>query len=251
MRKRKIVMLIIVIFLILGIGGTMILRHTTNTAVDRQIAGRISEQPISAPQLGKTDSLWRNGSGTKSDGKDTNSKNKPTRKITKNARSIIIYFSRSGSTELLASKIAEKTHADILEIVVKDSYAANYQRTLSRANSERENQDYPKIDMKVPSLSQYNTIYLGYPIWAMTLAHPMISFLNSYGKTFSNKRIAPFMTQGGYGQGNSVQRIQGILRNQGSRNNTFTRPLVVDGNKVDQADQRVTRWTEQITNSSN
>lgn len=69
----------------------------------------IAGQAIDATQLGRSDSEWRNGYGMPSDSKDTNSKNQPTRKLTKDAKSLIIYFSRSGSTELLASKIAQET----------------------------------------------------------------------------------------------------------------------------------------------
>ncbi|MDV7718711.1 flavodoxin [Pediococcus ethanolidurans] len=214
---------------------------------NRKVAGRIDGNPIYAPQLTKLNSEWRNGYGTKSDGQDTNSENQPTRKLTKSAKNLIIYFSRSGSTELLASKIAKETNADILEIIVKNPYAGNYQKTLSRANSERESQNYPKIDMNVPDLSQYQTVYLGYPIWAMTLSHPMTAFLTEYGNQLSDKKIAPFMTEGGYGQGDSVDRIKEILHQQGAKQDTFTNALVVDGNKVDHADSRVTQWVKQVT----
>ncbi|MDT6952745.1 hypothetical protein [Companilactobacillus alimentarius] len=52
----------------------------------------IAGQAIDATQLGRSDSEWRNGYGMPSDGKDTNSKNQPTRKLTKDAKSLIIYF---------------------------------------------------------------------------------------------------------------------------------------------------------------
>lgn len=217
-----------------------------NRSSNQQASDKIDGQPIQAPQLSKSDSEWRNGYGTKSDGQDTNSENKPTRKLTENAKSIIIYFSRSGSTELLASKVAKKTNADILEIVVKDPYSGDYSSTLSRANSERDNEDYPELNMQVPDLSQYDTVYLGYSIWAMTLSHPMRSFLTIYGERLSDKQIAPFMTQGGYGQGDSVEQIRSILQQQGAHNNTFTRALVVDGNKVDQANKQVDEWANKI-----
>lgn len=208
--------------------------------------GTIDGQSITANQLTRSNIEWRNGYGTPSDGNDTNSQNTPTRKLTKDAKSIIIYFSRSGSTELLASKVAEQTDSDILEIVVKDSYSGNYQKTLSRANSERENEDYPELNMAVPDLSQYQTVYLGYPIWAMTLSHPMTSFVTTYGSRLSGKKIALFMSEGGYGQGDSVSRIEDILAAEGSKDNTFTRALVVDGNKVDKSDSNVKHWVEQV-----
>ncbi|WP_235805136.1 flavodoxin family protein [Companilactobacillus tucceti] len=202
----------------------------------------IDGQKITAYQLGKNSNDWRNGAGTISDGMDTNKNSHPTRKLTDSAKNIVIYFSRSGSTELLASKIAKKTNADILEITVKDPYPSNYPKTLSRANFERENMDYPELNMELPNLDQYKTVYLGYPIWAMTLSHPMHSFLNTYGSQLSSKKIAPFMSEGGYGQGDSVQVVKEILKQQGAINNTFTSSLVVDGNKVDHSDKQISDW---------
>lgn len=261
---KKILIIAIGVLVILGFGGIFVARYLKQASVPQEVKqsmksrsttdakasgdamATIDGQPIKAPQLKKSDSVWRNGAGVISDGQDTNSQNKPTRKLTKTAKSIIIYFSRSGSTELLASKIAKQTKADILEIVVQKPYAANYQQTLARANSERENQDYPPLAMQVPDLSQYKTVYLGYPIWAMTLSHPMASFLTDYGSRLSDKKIAPFMTEGGYGQGDSVQRIESIIRRQGGRQDRFTRALVVDGNKVDRADSQVDDWLKTI-----
>lgn len=207
-----------------------------------QVNDRIVGQPIAASQLGMPAIQWRNGYGVPSDGADTNSTNHPARRLTNGAKAIIIYFSRSGSTELLAAKIAERTGADVLEIVVRDHYPANYRQTLSRANYERENQDYPELAMDVPDLSQYDRVYLGYPIWAMTLSHPLTAFLIQYGHRLDGKRVIPFMSEGGYGQGDSIQRIKSILEQQGARAIVDHRPLVVDGNKVDHADAQIDRW---------
>jgi len=49
--------------------------------------------------------------------------------------------------------IEEKTSADILEVVVKNSYPGVYQKTLERANLERENNNYPELNMQLPDLS--------------------------------------------------------------------------------------------------
>ncbi|WP_251898066.1 flavodoxin [Lactiplantibacillus paraplantarum] len=214
-----------------------------SAVMDNQISG----QPVTVYQLGKTASAWRHGAGTSSDGMDTNASNQPTRRLTKQARSIIIYFSRSGSTELLANQIAEETQADILEIVVKEPYDSNYQQTLARANSERETANYPELNMQAPDLSQYQTVYLGYPVWAMTLSHPMTAFLIQYGSQLQHKQIAPFMTEGGYGQGDSVERLKGMLKVDGRSTNRYESALVIDGNKVDREIKQINQWTYRVT----
>lgn len=54
------------------------------------------------------------------------------------------------------------------------------------------------------------------------------------------------MSEGGYGQGNSVQQISQILRQQGVKADIFPRPLVIDGNKVDRADCQIERWLKSL-----
>lgn len=211
------------------------------------VVGHINGKSIRANQL-LCRSNWNGGYGTPSDGNDTNRDHKATRKLTKNAKSLIIYWSRSGSTELLASKIAKKTNADIYEIKLQNPYPANYKKTLKRANAERQEGRPPKVIEDLPNLKQYKKIYIGYQTWAMTLSQPLQGFLRQYGDRFSNKIIAPFETEGGYGQGDSVDVMKSLIRRQGGRNNKFTRDLVVDGNKVNRSstNRSVEKWVKQV-----
>lgn len=222
-------------------------RANSNNSKLGPVVGHIDGKPIRANQLLRN-SNWNGGYNTPSDGKDTNRDHKATKRITKKAKSLIIYWSRSGSTELLASKIAKRTHADIYEIRLQNPYPANYQKTLKRANDEREQGRPPKVIRELPSLKQYNKIYIGYQTWAMTLSQPFQGFLRQYGNRFSGKIIAPFETEGGYGQGDSVDVMRDIIREEGGRNNTFASDLVVDGNKVNRPSttRRVNNWVRTV-----
>ncbi|MDY3299552.1 MAG: hypothetical protein SPE36_10855 [Lactobacillus johnsonii] len=57
---------------------------------------------------------------------------------------------------------------------------------------------------------------------------------------------APLMSEGGYGQGNSIQRISQILRQKGVQATVYSRPLVVDGNKVDRSDYQIKQWLKSL-----
>lgn len=206
----------------------------TNTSTNKTAP---SKSDNSLPQVGLSDTEWTNGRNTRSDGADTNADTEPTRKLTAGADSIVIYFSRSGSTELLAKEVATTVGADLLELTVSDTYSSNYDSTVSRANRERESGDYPEISTDIPDLSQYKTVYLGYPIWGMSLASPMASFLESYGSQLTGKTIAPFASNGGYGLGNSVSQIVNYLPDS-----TVVDGLSVQGNKVDQAQSDINSW---------
>lgn len=182
------------------------------------VVGQIIDEDIRANQLERRGYDWENGYGTPSDGQDTNRDGQPVRKLTKDAKSIIIFWSCSGSTKLLASKIARETDTDILEITLRNPYPANYRKTLSRANRERIQNDPPELKMQLPDLSQYDTIYLGYQTWAMTLSQPMKAFLLEYGGEFSNKEIAQFLSEGGYGSGDSTELIREFIARDGGKN---------------------------------
>lgn len=207
--------------------------------------GKMDPGQIIAPQIGLSDKEWNNSRGTISDGQDTNSKQAPTRILTPDAQSIIIYFSRSGSTELLASKIQALSDSDVLELVVEDTYSSDYGETVKRANSERGVENSPKLNMNIPDLSQYHTVYLGYPIWGMTLAEPMATFVEDYSKNLNGKTVVPFSTNGGYGLGNSVSYIESTLNKNGSHVE-MKKAFAVAGNKVNQADDELIDWYQNL-----
>lgn len=165
----------------------------------------------------------------------------PVRILTPDATNIVIFWSRSGSTRLLASQIAEQTGADVFEITLQTTYPANYQRTLHRANRERLTNQSPKLAMQVPALSQYRRVYLGFQTWAMTMSQPMKAFLLDYGNQLTDKELAPFLTEGGYGTGDSISLLQEF-----TGATKIAAPLVVDGNQVDHDQHQVRRWLDRV-----
>lgn len=208
-------------------------------------SGKMDPSQITAPQIGLSDEEWDNSRGTISDGQDTNSKQPPTRILTSDAKSIIIYFSRSGSTELLASKIQALSGSDVLELTVEETYSSDYGETVRRANSERSVENSPQLKGDIPDLAQYQPVYLGYPIWGMTLAEPMATFVETYAKELDGKTIVPFSTNGGYGLGNSVDYIESTLKQNGS--SVEMKPaFAVEGNKVNQADEELIAWYQNL-----
>lgn len=151
------------------------------------------------------------GRGAISDGKDTNANEVPTKILSDSAKSIVIYFSRSGHTEELAKEISETTNSDILELQVKEPYPSNYEETVDRATYERENELYPELSTDIPDLTQYQTVILGHPIWAMTLANPMVTFIQRYAEELEGKIVTSFSTNAGYGSGNTFDRLSELL----------------------------------------
>jgi flavodoxin len=181
------------------------------------------------------------GRGAQSDGEDTNAQEEPTRIISDDANSIIIYFSRSGNTQNLARMIYNEVGGDMLELTVTDPYPSDYRQAVERANEERDNQEYPEINTVIPDLFQYDTVYLGYQTWAMTLSNPMTSFLMDHGSELSGITIYPFSTNAGYGEGNTIERIEELAPDA----SVATSFSIQDEDLMDNQDQ-VTIWLSKI-----
>lgn len=116
-------------------------------------------------------------------------------------RVAVIYFSCTGNTRTAAERIRDLTGADLIELVPEQPYTSqdlDYNDESCRANQEQKDPAArPRIAGQPLDLSQYGTIYLGYPIWQGTAPRIINTFLDSYDLT--GKTIRPFCTSGSSG----------------------------------------------------
>lgn len=124
------------------------------------------------------------------------------------SKTLVVYFSCTGTTKPLAEYAAEITGADLYEIVAEDPYTeadlAYY--TNGRADQEQNDPDArPAISGGVENMDEYDTIILGYPIWHGQAPRIISTFLESYD--FSGKTIIPFCTSHSSGIGSSADNL--------------------------------------------
>ena len=112
-------------------------------------------------------------------------------------KTLVIYYSRSGNTKQIADYIGEKTNADVIRLETVRTYPSNYDEMLDTAKEEQKNGDRPELKNKNINIADYDTIFLGYPIWWGEIATPVYTFLDEYD--LSGKKIAPFVTSGSSG----------------------------------------------------
>lgn len=134
--------------------------------------------------------------------------------VSENKKSVVLYFSATGTTENVAKKIANVTNSDIIEIIPEEEYTdddLNYNKKDTRANKEQNDSlARPKIKNEI-NLEQYETIYLGYPIWWGTIPKIILTLLDTYD--LKEKNIIPFCTSGGSGIETSVNDIKKYNKN--------------------------------------
>ncbi len=100
-----------------------------------------------------------------------------------------------GNTEIVAEMIVEATGADTFKIESTEEYPTTYDGLLDVSRKEETNP--PEIAGTVDNMVDYDTIFLGYPIWWGDTPTIIKVFLQSYD--FSGKTIIPFCTHGGSG----------------------------------------------------
>ena len=107
-------------------------------------------------------------------------------------KTLIVYFSwsSSGNTEKMANTIRERTGGDLLKIEPATAYPTDYSECGDVAKAERDGNARPEIANLPDSLDEYDTIFIGYPIWWHTAPMIIGTFLESYN--LSRKEIYPF-----------------------------------------------------------
>lgn len=117
------------------------------------------------------------------------------------SRTLVVYFSRSGNTRVVAGLIHRARSTDLFEIRPASAYPEDYEQTVEQARKETESGYRPPLEATVPAIAGYDTVFLGFPIWGTTVPPVVRSFLSAHD--LSGKALIPFITHGGYGPGNS------------------------------------------------
>lgn len=108
-------------------------------------------------------------------------------------KAVIIYYSRSGNTEKLAKKIQSSLNCDILKIEPEEAYG-NYIISCLRVMKENTQKITPGFLTEIPDLTDYDTVFLGYPIWAQDIPAFIQDFILKCN--IKGKVIIPFATYG-------------------------------------------------------
>lgn len=125
---------------------------------------------------------------------------------------LVAYFSATGNTEAVAGYIADAANADLFEITPADPYTAddlNWTDPDSRVVYEYENPDARDIALATDTpenWEDYDTVFIGYPIWWGIAAWPVSSFVEA--NDFTGKTVIPFCTSSSSGLGESGDLLE-------------------------------------------
>lgn len=130
----------------------------------------------------------------------------------KMSKTLVAYFSASGVTAKMAEKLAGAVGADLFEIKPEMPYTnadLDWQNSRSRSSVEMNDKNCrPAIASKVDDMSQYSTVFVGFPVWWYREPSIIDTFMEAYD--FSGKTVVPFATSGMSPVGDSGKNMQAL-----------------------------------------
>lgn len=156
------------------------------------------------------------------------------------SKNLVAYFSASGVTKKLAERISKIVGANLHEIVPKEIYTdedLNWMNEKSRSSTEMKNKSFrPEIANKVDNMRNYDTIYIGFPIWWYVAPTIINTFLESYDLT--GKTIIPFATSGQSLMGNTNEELKNSCKNS----------ILKEGRRFDinESDEVIKNWIDSL-----
>ena len=153
--------------------------------------------------------------------------------------SIVIDNDSFGTTEYVARMIQESTGGDIHFIQTQEPYPADFDELRDQNHNEMDESYLPPLVESNLDMAKYDTVFIGYPVWATDVPQAVLSFLSEYD--LSGKTVIPFCTHDGYGAGRSYDTIY-----EASHAAELLDGLALEAKDVPSARDMVSEWLETI-----
>ena len=136
--------------------------------------------------------------------------NKQAKENTEMKKTLVVYFSATGTTKAAAQRLAKEKNADLFEIVPEKPYTAadlDWRDKQSRSTLEmKDKSSRPAIKNTCPNIADYDTIWIGFPVWWYTAPTIINTFIEAHD--LSGKVLNVFATSGGSGVEGSAKDLK-------------------------------------------
>lgn len=153
------------------------------------------------------------------------------------SKTLIAVFSRTGNTRKIADFIHDNVGGDMFDIKTVREYSDDYDTILQQAAEEKNTNARPELSAHVDNMEDYDTVFVGYPIWWGDTPMAIMTFLESYD--FSGKKVIPFCTSGSSSPQTSFNRIKNTIPNANVLTGFWTQ-----GDNAAGSDAAVKEWLE-------
>lgn len=145
-----------------------------------------------------------------------------------------------GNTQYAAMVIQENTGADLFRIEPQKPYTTNHEELVDIASQEQKENARPAIKDTIANFEQYDTVFIGYPIWWSDIPMIMYSFFDKYD--FSGKTIIPFCTHGGSGLAGTLDTISELEPNA----TIYEQALSISRDDIAGAEAIIIEWIDTL-----
>lgn len=154
-------------------------------------------------------------------------------------KALVVYFSLSGNTVAVANHIKDATGADMFRLETVTPYPDEHNATTELARTQKESNARPQLKGRIDNIAQYDTIFIGFPIWWSTYPMGVATFLDTYD--LEGKTIIPFCTHEGSRQGQSFNDMR-----RAEPNATYLEGIAIRGGQAANSRQDVEAWLRRI-----
>lgn len=179
-----------------------------------------------------------------------NSATKEKEVMEKKSKVLIVFFSHAGenygvgnikvgNTKLVADEIQKVTGGDEFEIVADKNYDMPYDALTKLAKEESEKGEKPSFKGEIKNIDDYDTVFIGGPIWWGTYPRVMFTFFDKYD--LNGKTIIPFTTHEGSGLGSAAENLKTIYPKA-----TFKEAFSIYGHETRKDLSKVYKWLKKL-----
>lgn len=153
-------------------------------------------------------------------------------------KTLVAVFSWSGNTLQIAERIRDLTGGDLFRIEPATPYTQDYNEVLDIAQAEQREDARPALAATVDNWDEYDTVFLGYPVWWYEAPQIIKTFAEAYD--FNGKTVVPFATSGGSSITGTVPAIRELCAGA-----EFREGLTLDGDRVSSQLDRIEPWLDE------
>lgn len=143
-----------------------------------------------------------------------------------------------GTTERLAQEIQSRTGGDLFLIHAASPYPTQFDDVVEQNHEELSSHIFPALST-MPDMNQYDTIFIGYPVWSNTIPRPVATFIRD--SALAGKTVIPFCTHDGYSSGRSYDEIRSL-----AGGTTVLSGLAVEASNVSRSEDAVSHRLSQL-----
>lgn len=148
---------------------------------------------------------------------------------------LILYFSHSGNTRMLAEQIHDRVGGDMVELKTVAPCPQDYDTVVDMTQKEQRSNARPQIATEISNLDEYRTVFIGFPTWWGTIPMPFFSFLEKYN--LGDRNVIPFCTHEGSRLGRSESDLKKLCPQA-----QILKGFEVRGSRVSGAQKDVDAW---------